>query len=209
MTIYARADSAKRGRDTMQVWQRTRRRTPVVVDVSASGDDAWRINIFETTPRSLHSRLETASSTPGAVTPTWIIKETMLKAVAYLSYAWVAQLRRRRRNPGESWPRLLMAFNFVSYLSLPSRRREYGLACEGYTSHNYCRKRQHFFSFLFHRHGKRWITLESSTSPLKTMEWVHTYEYTQLNSQCRILLTWVIFYYSYKSPLLQLNISSI
>ncbi|TGZ54101.1 putative transcription factor SOX-15 [Temnothorax longispinosus] len=41
------------------------RATPV--DASASGDDSWRINIFETTRGSLHSRLETASSTPGAI----------------------------------------------------------------------------------------------------------------------------------------------
>lgn len=30
--------------------------------------------------------------------PIWIIKETMLKAVAYLSYAWVVQLHRRGLN---------------------------------------------------------------------------------------------------------------
>jgi len=39
--------------------------------------------------------------------PTWIIKETMLKAVAYLSYAWVVQLHRRERgtwrNPGREF----------------------------------------------------------------------------------------------------------
>ena len=45
--------------------------------------------------------------------PIWIIKETMLKAVAYLSYAWVVQLHRHRLNLRNLDREFLLGFSFV------------------------------------------------------------------------------------------------